>query len=248
MASGTSADGAAETARITPVAEATGQSGLNLATLAEQVYEHLRQGILANEYQPGTVLREEALAGRLKVSRVPVREAVRRLASEGLVTVTPRQGAAVSTLSPRQFLDAYRVREALEALAIRLAVPRLTPEDVARLDQLHEEMARHAAADDAVAFFAANAAFHALFVERADNEYLRAIYLPLMDQMRRYLSPSLDLRGGMDRSIEEHRAILRAVRAGDGAEAARLLGEHSHVPQRILEAAEAETATPGDTS
>jgi DNA-binding GntR family transcriptional regulator len=213
---------------------------LNFATLADQVYEHLRRGILENEYEAGASLREEALAGRLKVSRVPVREALRRLAAEGLVTVIPRQGTVVSSLSPRQFLDAYRVREALEALAIRLAVPRLTEQDLAELERLQEAMARHAAVEDAGEFFAANAAFHALFVERAENGYLRAIYHPLMDQMRRYLTPSLDLRGGMDRSIEEHGAILRAVRAGDGEEAARLLGEHIHVPQRVLEAAEAD--------
>ena len=96
---------------------------LATATLAEQVYDHLRQGILANDYPPGTSLPEETVAARFSVSRVPVREALRRLAADGLVTLTPRQGATVSSLSPKQFLDAYRVREALETLAIRLAIP-----------------------------------------------------------------------------------------------------------------------------
>ena len=211
----------------------------NHATLAQQVYDHLRGQILANAYPPAAALPEEALAAQLNVSRVPVREALRRLAADGLVTITPRQGAVVSSLSPQQFLDAYRVREALEALAIRLAVPRLTPADLEPLTRLQEAMTRHAAAGDADAFFTANAAFHALFVDRSNNEVLQAIYHPLMDQMRRYLTPSLDLRGGLTRSIEEHQAILAAVRAGDGEEAARLLGEHIHVPQRVLEAVEA---------
>lgn len=212
-----------------------GQPKLTHATLAQQVYEHLRRAILTNAYPPETPLPEEALAAQLGVSRVPVREALRRLAAEGLVTLTPRQVAAVRALSPKEFLDAYRVREALETLAIRLATPRLTPADLEELQRLQSEMERCAEARDAETFFDVNAAFHAFIVERADNDYLKAIYEPLMDQMRRYRSPSLDLRGGMERSIEEHRAILDAVRAGDAERAARLLAEHIQVPQRILE-------------
>lgn len=212
---------------------------LNHATLSQQVYDTLRRQILDDVFPPNTPLPEEGVAARLNVSRAPVREALRRLAADGLVTLTPRQGAVVSSLTPQQFLDAYRVREALEALAIRLAVPRLTPADLRQLDDYHEAMLRHAAAGDADAFFANNAAFHALLVDRSGNEQLRGMYHPLMDQMRRYFSPSLGLRGGMERSIEEHRAILEAVRAGDGEMAARLLSDHIHVPQRILEAMEA---------
>ena len=204
-------------------------------TLAQQVYDHLRQNILSNAYPPSAPLPEEALAARLNVSRVPVREALRRLAAEGLVTLTPRQGAVVSSLSRKQFLDAYRLRGALEALAIRLAVPRLNPDDLDRLDAIDAEMRAYAADGDSDAFFTANAAFHAVFIERADNDYLRATYEPLMDGLRRYRSPSADLRGGLDRSVEEHEAILSAVRRSDAAEASRLLSEHIAVPQRILE-------------
>jgi DNA-binding GntR family transcriptional regulator len=203
-------------------------------TLAQQVYEHLRRGILANDYPPGKSLREETLANRFAVSRVPVREALRRLAAEGFVTLTPRQGATVSSLSAKQFLDAYQVREALEALAIRLAIPNLTDDDLAALEALNDEMRRHAAAQDTDAFFEANAKFHDVFVERADNDDLNTIYTMLIDRMRRYRWPSLDLRGGMERSTGEHDAILAAVRAGDADEAARLLAAHIHVPQRIL--------------
>jgi DNA-binding GntR family transcriptional regulator len=205
------------------------------ATLAEQVYEHLRQGILANAYPPDTPLPEESLAARLNVSRVPVREALRRLASDGLVNLIPRQGAVVSSLSPKQFLDAYRLREALESLAIRLAMPRLTADDIQSLEWRQAEMRAAAAERDVEQFFTANAAFHALFVERADNDYLREVYEPLIDQMRRYRSPSADLRGGLERSIGEHDAILDAIRTGDIDEATRLLVEHIRVPQRILE-------------
>jgi DNA-binding GntR family transcriptional regulator len=213
---------------------------LNHATLAEQVYRFLRREILDDAYPPDAALPEKTLASQLQVSRVPVREALHRLAAEGLVTLRPRQGAFVSSLSPQQFLDAYRVREALEELAIKLALPNLTVEDIAELGRLQDAMRTHAAANDAAAFFAANRAFHALFVERSRNDYLKSIYFPLMDQMRRHVSSSLGLRGGLERSIDEHQAILGAVRAGNAEEAARLLREHIHVPQRALE----ESATP----
>ncbi len=215
---------------------------LNHATLAEQVYQHLRQEILGNVYPPDAALPEKTLADQLNVSRVPVREALHKLAADGLVTLKPRQGAFVSSLSPQQFLDAYRVREALEDLAIKLALPNLVSEDLDELGRLQTEMREHAAAGDADAFFAANRAFHALFVERSRNDYLKAIYYPLLDQMRRHLSSSLGLRGGLERSIEEHQAILGAVRAGDVDEAARLLREHIHVPQRALEVSAVTTA------
>jgi len=212
---------------------------LNHATLAEQVYAHLRDQILANELPPNFSLPEEAVAAQFEVSRVPVREALRRLAAEGLVTVVPRHGAVVRALTTDEFLDAYRVREALEALAIRLAIPRLGRSDWEELDRLQAEMAAAAHQGDAEAFFAANSAFHQFIVDRSENGYLRAIYAPLMDQMRRYLARSLGLRGGMERSLREHQAILQAARCDDIAEAVRLMCEHIHVPQRVLEAAAA---------
>ncbi|MFM9108026.1 MAG: GntR family transcriptional regulator [Chloroflexota bacterium] len=196
----------------------------------------VRERILANASRPGESLREEALAAEFSVSRVPVREALRQLAAEGLVDLVPRHGAIVSSLSLKQFLDAYRVREALEALAVRLATPLLGADGLARLRVLDTAMEGCAAAGDQEAFFAANAEFHRLLVERSGNADLIAMHASLTARMRRYQSPSLDLRGGMARSIEEHRAIIDAIARGDAEAAAALLGEHIRVPQRTLEA------------
>jgi len=208
---------------------------LNTNTLSQQVYSHLRAGILDNTYPPGSSLPEEALAASLKVSRVPVREALRRLSAEGLVVIRPRQGATVTELTAKQFLDAYQVREALEVLAVRLAVPQLTPDDLDQLDALQQAMLLASDANDADAFFAVNAEFHGFLVEKADNDDLKAIYMSLIDRMRRYRTPSLDLRGGMTTSLDEHAAILTAIRDGNADEASRLIAEHIHVPQGILE-------------
>lgn len=206
------------------------------ATLAERVYRRLREEILSNKYSPDAPLPESALATQLNVSRAPVREALRKLAAEGLVTLIRRQGAVVSSLSPQEFLDAYQIREALEVLAIRLAFPRLGPADLEELEHLNQLMVRYASENDIDKFFLTNASFHALFVDRSGNEKLKELYFPLVGQMRRYYQPSLYLRGGIERSTEEHQEIIQALKAGDPDRAARLLHEHIRVPQYVLEA------------
>lgn len=209
-------------------------------TLWERVHRHLRDEILANRLPPGSVLGEMALAERLGVSRGPVREALGRLAAEGLVTIRPRRGAVVSALSAREFLEAYQVREALETLAMRLAVPRFSADELERLQELIDGQAGYASEGDVDAFFQANAAFHDLIVAASGNEMLLETYRQLMGHMGRYRTRSLALRGTLKRSVVEHRAMLRAVKARDVERAVRLLGEHIHVPQRRIESAAAE--------
>jgi DNA-binding GntR family transcriptional regulator len=206
-------------------------------TLWQRVHEHLRREILDNRLPPGSELNEVALSRSLGVSRGPVREALGRLASEGLVTVRPRRGAVVTALSGEGFLAAYQVREALETLAIRLAVPRLRPADLDRLQALVDEMVAVAEGGDVDAFFRANAAFHATFVDASGNPVLQEAMSRLLDQMGRYRMRSVALRGSLRRSTVEHKAILCAVRASDAEKAARLLGEHIRIPQRRLESA-----------
>lgn len=204
-------------------------------TLWERVHDYLRQEILANRLPPGTELQEVALSQALGVSRGPIREAIGRLAAEGLVIVRPRRGAVVTALSKQEFLEAYQVREALETLAVRLAVPRIDAERRAELEQLVDRMADCAARDDVDGFFEANALFHWRLVEASGNSRLQDTYRQLVEQMGRYRTRSLKLRGSLKRSIAEHRTILRAIAAGDAERAAHLISEHIRVPQRRLE-------------
>ena len=213
-------------------------------TLAEQISERLREDILSGEHAPGDTLSEVALAESFGVSRGPVREALRDLARQGLITIAARRGAIVTELTREEFIDAYQVREALETLAIRLAVQRLTDADLRRLRELHEEMVEHARAGAVHAFFDTNARFHELFVASSGNDKLREFYELLLGQMGRYLAHSLALRGSVDKSIAEHSAILEAVEARDAERAANLLADHIEVPQRI-EAATDDAASDG---
>lgn len=213
----------------------TGARRLDNRTLWQQVHERLREDILSGELEPGDVLTETALAESFGVSRGPVREALGRLAAEGLVTITPRRGAIIASLSADEFVEAYQVREALETLAIRLAVPRLDDAGRAQLHDLHQEMIACAQRNEVTAFFEANSRFHAIFLEASGNRKLQEMYRGLMNQMSRYLARSLALRGSLDKSIAEHAAILEAVDAGDAERAAQLLADHIEVPQRVEE-------------
>jgi DNA-binding GntR family transcriptional regulator len=208
---------------------------LDSRTLWEQVRDRLREDILAGRLEPGTELSEVALARDLGVSRGPLREALGRIASEGLVTITPRRGAVVTQLSRQEFIDAYQVREALETLAVRLAVPLMSDAEIAHLRELCELMARAARDEEVRLFFDTNNRFHEALVRGSRNRKLHEIHRVLVGQMVPYLPRSLELRGNLQQSVEEHEAILAAIDARDAERAAQLLAEHIEVPQRVLE-------------
>jgi DNA-binding GntR family transcriptional regulator len=208
---------------------------LDNRTLWEQVRDRLREDILAGRLDPGTELSEVALAREFGTSRGPLREALGRLAAEGLVTITPRRGAVVTQLSRQEFLDAYQVREALETLAIRLAVPLISDIEVAHLRELCELMGRAARDDEVHVFFDTNNSFHEALVRGSRNDKLHEVHRMLVGQMVPYLPRSLELRGSLQQSVAEHEAILAAIEARDPERAAELLAEHIEVPQRVLE-------------
>jgi DNA-binding GntR family transcriptional regulator len=216
-------------------AQPASDAPLENRTLREQVIDHLREEILASRLAPGTELGETRLARSLGISRGPLREALGQLTAEGLVTIVPRRGAVVTRLTRSEFIDAYQVRESLESLAVRLAVPRLTAAQKAELHRLCDATERLAAAGDVRGFFERNRAFHHLIVEASGNAKLEAMHTQLIAQMGRLMSRSAELRGGLERSAAEHRALLEAIDAGDAERSARLLEEHIEVPQRLLD-------------
>ena len=206
-------------------------------TLSQRVYEHLREEILADHLLPGTELSEVALSKELAISRGPIREAMGRLSAEGLITMRPRRRAEVRSLTPQELIDAYQVREALEVMAVRLAIPRVTEPDLARLDQLMERMAGHIAEGAVREFFAANVSFHELLCELSGNPKLQEVHHRLEGEIGRFQSRTLALRGTMDDSLTEHRAILAAIRLRDVDRAAALTADHIRVPAQRLQAA-----------
>jgi DNA-binding GntR family transcriptional regulator len=205
-------------------------------TLSQRVYDHLREEILADRLSPGTELSEVALSKELAISRGPIREAMGRLAAEGLITVRPRRRAEVRSLTPTELIDAYQVREALEVLAVRLAIPRVTEADLARLDRLIDAMAEHAQANAVPEFFAANVEFHETICELSGNKKLQEVHHRLEGEIGRFQARTLALRGSLDGSLTEHRAILAAIRLRDADKAAELTAAHVRVPAERLQA------------
>jgi DNA-binding GntR family transcriptional regulator len=219
-------------------------------TLSQRVYKHLREEILADRLSPGTELSEVALAQELAISRGPIREAMGRLAAEGLIKVQPRRRAVVRSLTPQELIDAYEVREALEVLAVRLAVPRVTEDDLARLEQLVDQMAGHAKANAIGDFFTANVAFHETLCELSGNAKLQEVHHRLEGEIGRFQARTLALRGSLDGSLTEHRAILAAIRLRNVEKAAALAAAHVRVPAERLQAtlaghADSPAAQPG---
>jgi DNA-binding GntR family transcriptional regulator len=216
-------------------------------TLSQRVYEHLREEILSDRLPPGTELSEVALSKELEISRGPIREAMGRLAAEGLIKVRPRRRAEVRSLTPQELIDAYEVREALEVLAVRLAVPRVTEADLARLDQLIDQMADHVKANAIGDFFAANVEFHETLCELSGNKKLQEVHHRLEGEIGRFQARTLALRGSLDGSLTEHRAILAAIRLRDVEKAAALTAAHVRVPAQRLQATLADSAHPHST-
>ena len=134
------------------------------------------------------------------------------------------------------------MREALEVMAVRLAVPRLTEADFAELQRINDELEQMSQGGDVGGFFETNAAFHAVFVAASGNDTLGEIYRQLLGQMGRYRMQSLSLRGNLQRSIAEHRAIVQRCQARATPSApSRLMAEHIQVPQlRVQSLDEAE--------
>src|SRR5260370_37465694 len=152
---------------------------------------------------PGTELSEVALSRELAVRRGSIREAMGVLAAEGLVTVRPRRGVEVRSITPEELIESYQVREALEVLAVRLAVPRMTDANLADLDELVDRMSELAKKGAVADFFTANAAFHERLCELSGNSNLVEVQHRLAGVGRRVHARTVWLRGSAVRADDK---------------------------------------------
>lgn len=204
-------------------------------TLAEQAFHVIEHAILSGELKPGTELAEVDLSEKYGVSRGPIREALRQLSAVGLVQLTPRRPAVVRVFSKKEFLDGYQLRESLEALAVRLAVPQLEAADIDFLSKCTDEMDKATKSDDVAKYFELNNSFHRRFIDKCGNTQLSDFYNQVTKPMERYRRWTLQLRGDLRSSLVEHTRVVDAVRAGDAELAAKLMSDHIHVPLTRLD-------------
>ena len=199
--------------------------GVARSVLADQVREHLLAGILEGRYPPHSRIVETQVARELGTSQAPVREALRALQAIGIVELSPFRGARVRRPTRDEILEAYDVRSALEALAARLAVPRLSDSEVADLLALGREMEAAARRGDGHAVASADARFHAGIVAAAGNRTLERTWRSLEPYSRTYLSlfvPGADPAW----SAHLHAPILEALRRRDVESVVDALADH----------------------
>jgi len=207
-------------------ATASPKIGNQHSPLFAVIRDTLRERILSGDFRPGDRLVEDKLSNDMAVSRIPVREALRALAAEGLVTIEPRRGAYVSVLSDELAYDMVEVRAALEGLNAKLAAQRRDDATVEQLKTILEQGMAAAATDDTALVQALNAKFHETLAGIAGNVVLGDIMKSLRDRTALLFAPS-----NMQRTREnwnEHAQILNAVIAGNGELASLLATQHVH--------------------
>ncbi len=203
-------------------------------TAQEAVLVALRRAIGSGELRPGEQVRQDALAERYGVSRVPLREALKILQGEGSVTYRPHRGYFVAELSLADLEEVYRIRELLEEEAVRTAVPRLTADGLDELAALVAGCEDAGRAGDVAAMTAANRSLHFALYAASDRPRLVRMVRILWDATDAYRSVYYSDPANRERVAAEHRQLLRALRSDDADTAVRLLAEHrDHAVEHI---------------
>ena len=195
-------------------------------TLHDELLERIRQMIIEGALPPGDKVPEKQLCKRFGVSRTPLREALKVLASEGLVTLTPNRGATIAGLTLDDLEQAFPVMGALEALSGELACANITDSELARIRRVHEKMVAHYEARELAPYFRTNQKIHELILAAARNRTLSSLYRSLEGRIRqaRYLANMSATRWAQ--AVQEHERILKALEAHDGAALAQILKSH----------------------
>ena len=193
-------------------------------SLAERAYVAIRRLIVTLELEPGAVINERELVERLGIGRTPVREALRRLAQEGLVEVYPRRGMFVTDVDVRRLAQLSEVRAVLEPETARLAAERLTEAGRAELEELLREL--DADAFDDPALMALDERIHRAVYRWARNDLLEATLEQYYVLALRIWTIALDRQHELHDAVQEHRALLEAIRDGDGERAAATVRAH----------------------
>jgi len=196
--------------------------------LYEEVAEQLRQRIFSRELEPGSWIDELKIAEEFGISRTPLREALKVLAAEGLVTMKVRRGAYVTEVSERDLADVYHLLALLESDAAGVAAERATPEQIAELKALHAELeaAARPGRVDREHFFAVNERFHMRLLAVADNRWRDQLVADLRKVMKLNRHNSLLKTGRIAESLAEHRALMAAIEARDPQAAVARMQAH----------------------
>ena len=199
---------------------------LNNRPLYEDVADKLREQIFSKKLLPGSWLDEQSLADQFGISRTPMREAIKVLASEGLVTIKMRRGAYVTEVFRSDLEQIFTILSLLEGQAAKEAATKASEAQLNLLDHLHHRLETAAADRDIEQFFEINVKFHELIQEIAGNRWMNGVIADLRKVLKLHRRDSLTSTGRLQNSLLEHREILRALLKRDESAAESAMQKH----------------------
>lgn len=199
---------------------------VNRRLMSDEAYDRIREAIVTGELIPGERVKDTELALNLGLSRTPVREALNRLTDTGLVEAKPGVYTKITTLNPHQTAQTLSVLKALDELAIRTAVPRLSTSDLDRMTSINKEFAAAVKRNDARAALDADDRFHNVPITVADNPLLARLVDQLHPQIHRILYRKFSTFYGGENTINHHVELVRTLASGDADAAAELSTAH----------------------
>lgn len=204
--------------------------------LSEKAYRLIKEKVVTLELPPSAVIDEHVLMEELGLGRTPIREALQRLDSEGLVNIVPRRGTFVNDISVTDLQKIFELRIVLEGFCARLAARRITKEQLEGMEAVLEDLKR-LEGGDAQALMSIDKRFHRLLYAGSDNEFLAEILDRLYDMSLRLWYLVLNRLSEVRHSIEQHTQVFEALKEGDGARAEKIIQRHIIEFQQYIRAA-----------
>lgn len=205
------------------------------ATLHVRIADTLREMIMTGEFQEGDKINETELCEAMEISKTPLREALRVLSGEGLISLVPNRGAFVTKPTIREITEMFDVMAVLEGVCARRAAEKMADADFGRIEALHSALEDAYRSRDQKTYIRVNDQYHSFVQELAENRTLNDIINGLRKKILLYRFQSLNLSGRFDDSIGEHRALLEAFRRRDGLKAETLMKTHLQHQSAALE-------------
>ena len=196
--------------------------------LSEHAYRLIKEKIITLELSPSSVIDEQSLRDQLGVGRTPIREALQRLDSEGLVTIVPRRGTFVADISVTDLQKIFELRIILEGFCARMATQRITGDQISSMEKVLRGLNGLEQMEEgrAIALMGIDRQFHELLYRAADNEFLADTLGRFYDLSLRLWHLVLNRLENVHQSVEEHREVMEALKAGDEAKAEALVQRH----------------------
>lgn len=206
----------------------------NLKPIRDLVYENLRKAIIEGKLKPNERIVEKEYAEKLNISRTPIREALRKLEIEGLVQYIPRKGVVVNTIEEEEIIETYEIRKALEGLAMRYVVKRISDEEIERLKELMDSMEESNRSGDFEGLLDICKEFNEVILNASRMPKVAGLINAMKEQLQRFKRITMSQSVRRSNAIQEHKEIFQAIVNRDSILAERLVIEHLEASQKAF--------------